>query len=364
MSIANVSLRSGSMPPFLGLSTDVVRDPRRVPCGHRPPIARGAHSARFRWHAKLVLVCLIAACGVIGAGPARGEPLRVDNPAASGEKKYPEIEEARKKLAQQDVDGALEALNAAAKAHPDLPSGRVQMAQAFFVMNRARDARIQLEKAVMENPDDADAYLTMADVALREGQWTVAGLLSDKALSIAQAFKGDADKKKDLLKRAYTGEAYAAREHEQWEEARKVLTALLKVEADNAKAHFQLGQVLFELKKAKEAYAELQAASRMDEDIPSPEATLGRLYEKAKDRTNAEKWMKQAVASDPKKIETRLEVAQWLLSIGRADDAKTQVEAALAVDPESQEALVSGRARGTLCQGLRPGAKASGEGLS
>ena len=160
----------------------------------------------------------------------------------------------------------------------------------------------------MENPDDADAYLTMADLALREGQWTVAGLLSDKALAIAQAFKGDAEKKKDLLKRAYTGEAYTAREHEQWEDARKVLTALLKVEADNARAHYQLGQVLFELKKPKEAYAELQAAARMDEDVPSPEATLGQLYEKAKDRTNAEKWMKQAVAADPKKIETRLEV--------------------------------------------------------
>ena len=212
MSIANVSLRSGSMPPFLGLSTDVVRDPRRVPCGHRPPIARGAHSARFRWHAKLVLVCLIAACGVIGAGPARGEPLRIDNPAASGEKKYPEIEEARKKLAQQDVDGALRG----AQCRCQGPPGPAQWPRAdgpgVFRDESARTRRgIQLEKAVMENPDDADAYLTMADVALREGQWTVAGLLSDKALSIAQAFKGDADKKKDLLKRAYTGEAYAAR---------------------------------------------------------------------------------------------------------------------------------------------------------
>jgi tetratricopeptide (TPR) repeat protein len=331
---------------YLSSDPDLARGGRgthcRVPSGQRPGAqivvnaAAGAHSAPYGW---LAMACFLAVSLVTLSSAARGEPLRVDNPAASGEKKYPEIEEARKKLAQQDVDGALEALNAAAKAHPDLASGRVQLAHAYFAINRARDARLQLEKAVMDNPDDADAYLAMADLALRDGQWTVAALLSDKSLALAQAFKGDAEKKKDLLKRAYSGAAYAAQSHERWEDARKLLNALIKVEADNANAHFQLGQVLFELKKPKDAYAELQAAARMDERVASPEATLGRLYEKAKDRANAEKWMKQAVAGDPKRLETRMEVAQWYLSIGRIDDAKAQVEAALGIDPESQEAL-------------------------
>ena len=37
--------------------------------------------------------------------PARGEPLRVDNPAAE-KKSYPEVEEGKKKLTQQDIEGA------------------------------------------------------------------------------------------------------------------------------------------------------------------------------------------------------------------------------------------------------------------
>ena len=84
----------------------------------------------------------------------------------------------------------------------------------------------------------------------------------------------------------------------------KLLADLLKSNSDAAVAHYRLGQVLFELKKQKEAYAELQAAARMDEDIPSPEVTMAQLYDKGKDRANAEKWMKQAVAADPKKAKT------------------------------------------------------------
>ena len=97
--------------------------------------------------------------------------------------------------------------------------------------------------------------------------------------------------------------------------------------------------MLFELKKQKEAFAELEAAARMDEDIPSPEATLARMYEKAKDRTSAEKWMKMAITADPKKVKTRLDVAQWYLSVGELDEAKAQVEAAMKLDENSAEAL-------------------------
>jgi len=269
---------------------------------------------------------------------AWAEPLRVDNPAAE-KKNYPEFEEAKQKLAKQDIEGALAAFNAAAKAHPELANGRVLLASVYFASNRPRDGRLHLEKAVVESPDDPEAYLIMADLAGREQQWTDAGLLAEKAITLAKAFKGDPERKKDMLKRGYLLAALVAQQHEQWEDARKLLADLLKSNNDVALAHFRLGQVLFELKKQKEAYAELQAAARLEDEIPSAEITMAQLYDKAKDRAGAEKWIKQAVTTDPKRAKTRLEAAQWLLRTGNLDEAKAQVDEALKLEPDSQDAL-------------------------
>ncbi len=284
----------------------------------------------------------LAAAALLGP-PAAGrwavaEPLRIDS-STTEKKVYPELEEAKRRLAKQDIEGALESFNAAAKAHSDLPNSRVQLANVYFSINRPREVRVQLEKAITDFPDDPETYLVMAELALREGQWTDAGLLSERALLLLKGFKADADKKKDLGTRAFLGAAMTAQQHERWEDARKLLTELIKANPDSAAAHFRLGQVLFEMDKQKEAYAELQAAARMDEDIPSPEMTMAQLFEKNKDRANAEKWMKQAVAVDPKKLKTRLDAVQWMLRTGDLEGAKTQVTEALAIDPESQDAL-------------------------
>ena len=278
------------------------------------------------------------ACGIFPVGQVRGEPLRIDN-AAAEKKPYPEVEEGKKKLLKQDFEGALESFNAAAKAHPDLSNGRVLISNVYFTSNRPREGRVQLEKAVVEYPDDPEPYVMMGEFALREGRWTDARLLGDRAIVLARASKANAEKKIDLVKRAYLVTAAAAQAHEAWETTRTLLADLLKVAPDSGVGHFRLGQVLFEMKKPKEAFAELQAAARLDDEVPSPEATLAQLYDKAKDRVNAEKWMRNAVAADPKKLKTRLEVGQWYLRSGQVDDAKTHAEEALVLEPNSPEAL-------------------------
>jgi tetratricopeptide (TPR) repeat protein len=294
--------------------------------------------ARSAGPARTLFVAMAVLCGAFAGRWAKAEPLRVDNPTAD-KKVYPEIEEAKRRLARQDIEGALESFGAAAKAHGDLPNARIQLANVYFSVNRPREARAQLEKAITDYPDDPETYLVMAELALREGQWTDAGLLSERAVGLLKGFKADADKKKDLTTRAYLGAAMTAQQHERWEDARKILTELIKANPDSAAAHFRLGQVLFETDKQKEAYAELQAAARMDEDIPSPEMTMAQLFEKNKDKANAEKWLKQAVAADPKKLKTRLDAIQWMLRTGDLAAAKAQATEALAIDPNSQDAL-------------------------
>ena len=66
---------------------------------------------------------------------------------------------------------------------------------------------------------------------------------------------------------------------------------------------------------------------------------MAQLFDKEKDRVNAEKWLKQAVAADPKKLKTRLDAVQWMLRTGDLNAAKAQATEALAIDPESHDAL-------------------------
>ncbi|MBI2827501.1 MAG: tetratricopeptide repeat protein [Planctomycetia bacterium] len=298
--------------------------------------ARAIFGCVGRWAA---LACLAVACGVSLARPGGAEPLKVENAPKKEAKKYPQVEEAKQKFLKMDVDGALDLLKAAAKANPDLPNGRVQLASFFFAANRLAEGRAQLEKAVVDAPDDPEPYLIFADLAMREGQTTDAGLLFEKALALSQATKAPDERKKDFLKKAYFGVAMSAVAHEQWEDARKNLAILITVDPESAAAHFHLGRVLFEVKKTKEAYAELQAAARMDEKIASPEATMAKLYERAKDRANADKWMDQAVKAAPKSAKTRIEVAQWFMDTNRLEQAKPQIEEALKLDPSSENAL-------------------------
>jgi tetratricopeptide (TPR) repeat protein len=296
----------------------------------------------LRLRRKLVsgpIACLAIVALASFARTAVAEPVRVD--ALPSERKvYPEVEEGKKKLLQRlDVEGARVAFEAAAKAHPELPPARTIMGSVLIANNRVREGRAQLEKAVIDSPTDPEAYLLFGDLAFAEGRFTDAALLYDKALALAQAFKGNEQRKADYIKRALTGCALGAEKHEQWEEAQKYLQALLKTDPQFGVAHFRLGRVKFELKDPKDAFASLSAAATLDEKIPNPEVTMGKFCYGAKQRDESDEWMQKAIARSPKDPKIRLEVGQFFLETGRINQAKAQADEAIKLSPDSPEAL-------------------------
>ena len=301
-------------------------------------------SSAFRLAALLPLACLalvLLTSSLAGAAPlSSGEITTPTDDDAS--KKYPELLEAKKKFQQQDFDGTLEILRTAAKAHPDLPNPHVMLANLFFLTNRVPAGRTALEKAVVEAPNDAEPYLEMGDMAVREAHWTDAGLLYDKAAPLAAAFKGDAERAKKMQIRALAGQAMVAEMREQGDAAQKHLQAWLKLDSNAAVAHFRLGRAMFATDQ-KAAYAEMQAATRIDPKMPSAEVTMAKLFQKkgTKDgKESADKWMKSAVSQAPKDLKVRNEVGQWLWENGRYPEAKTQADEALKIDSTSVDALL------------------------
>jgi tetratricopeptide (TPR) repeat protein len=246
----------------------------------------------------------------------------------------PEIEQASALLRKGDADGALKLLKEAAKKHPDLPPPNLMLAKWFGEMNQMTLVRNAADQAILEAPDDPEAYLLLADMDLRARMATEAGLLYAKALELTKAAKEASPRITAIAKRALAGLATVAEGRQDWKVAQQDLEALLADGVQDAAALQQLGRVLFRLKQPEQALERFRQAVKLDPSAVSPEAALALLYQQNQDSQTAAKWMVKAIEAAPRDARVRLAAAQWEYEIGRYDDAEKQAQAAVQLDPD------------------------------
>jgi tetratricopeptide (TPR) repeat protein len=277
------------------------------------------------------------------AQPPIAEPLKQAASSPSQSPNVPEIEEAFQRLRGRDVDGAKSLLDSAVKAHPELPPSRVLMALWFTQMNQAAMARGQLELAVQEMPEEPEAYRVLGELALQGRRLAEADLCFQKAYDLAYKFKGDAHRRSALLTQAISGEAVVAEARNDWPTAQKYIEEIIAKDPKNSAALQQYGRALFKQKKVDAALEKLKAARALNEKLLTPEATLADYYQEDGDTANASKWMKAAIEAAPNDLSTRLTAAQWALATFQFAAAEKQADAALKLDPTSQDAqMVAG----------------------
>ena len=83
----------------------------------------------------------------------------------------------------------------------------------------------------------------------------------------------------------------------------------------------------------------LERCSALHPDDPELQADLGKRYEQTGDARRAEERYRAAVAADPAYADVRLRLGRLLLRRGAADEARSQAEAALRVQPNRRAAL-------------------------
>lgn len=259
---------------------------------------------------------------------------------------YPEIKDAVEKFQVRQFDDALTLLEKAVKKYPDLPPAQVLMFELFARANQPALARNALERAVLADPDEPQAYVILANIALQEGRVTEAELLFQKTNSLLKGFTKSMKRKEAIEKQTIGGIAQVAEAREKWELAETHLNALLALDAKDTVALQRLARAMFKQKtpKVKDAYDKLKEAAKIDsKNVLTPEAALGLLYQQYPDEANAEIWMKKALDKAPKDLRTRLVVARWYLDSGKLTEAKTQAAEAMKIDEKSLEAkLVAG----------------------
>jgi tetratricopeptide (TPR) repeat protein len=253
--------------------------------------------------------------------------------------RYGDVDEAIKRFLNRDVLGARTFLESAKRKDPSLPPVDLTMAKMFFLTGNIPAGRASLERTAMESPDDPEAYLILADQAISPQQNRVieAEALYDKALALVDKFTENAKRKRNFQIRARAGRAAVYERRRNWPAAAADLQEWIKIDPDNAAAHYRLGRALFMQKKDREGYAEFVAASKLDKEknLPHPSVSAALMYDQLGQRSDAQKAFDHAMNANPTDATTLTAYGEWLIKTGAIEKAEQVLADARKANPDS-----------------------------
>jgi tetratricopeptide (TPR) repeat protein len=285
-------------------------------------------------------VALLAAC-VLLTSESAAEPISSAETLKDPWKTAPSkgaASDAQARFKANDFDGALRRWKEAENSNSDLPPAQLMMAKLYYRANMPTEGRKALEQAVVDAPDDPEAYMVLGMFAMQDGDVAKAEMMYRNANRLMSTFDKSAKRKESIRPAIYNGLAGVAEARRDWPWAQEVLEAWLRRDPANASAMQRLARCLFEQKNASGALEKLRAAAKADRDTLTPEATMAQFCQDSGDRENAEKWMKAALAAAPNDLHTRLAVGQVAFEMGQLKYAQKQAIAAMQIDPKSLEA--------------------------
>lgn len=302
---------------------------------------------------------IIAAAGVLCAGTASAQ-TRMTTESLIGDavsevgNRYPDIDEAIKRFSNRDVLGARQFLEAAKQKDPSLPPTDLTLAKMYFMVGNGVGARASLEKTVNDNPADPEAYLILADQAMNERRSIEAEALYEKAMQLIEKFDQNPKRKRNAEIRARTGRALVAEQRRNWQAAANDLQELVKIDPDNAVAHYRLGQALFMLNKSKEGYDEFVRARELKKELLNPYVAAALMYDQLGDATRAQQAFDRAVSGDKSDANALAAYGQWLIKTGSIEKAETILEAARKANPESLDILILSGVAASMAKKMKP----------
>lgn len=250
------------------------------------------------------------------------------------------VESAITDFKKGNFDLAREALVSVGEKYPELPPADVLMALLYLSVGRGADAQAAIDRAVLSEPTDPEAFVLLADLALRNRQHTVAELGYKRGSELLAKYTANPRRAQNLKLRITAGLASLCEVRGQPDLAEKHLKAWIALDPKNALPCGSLGRVLFQQKKYDEARAAFAKLGELDKDAPPVEIALGRLYADAGMAAEARQQMELAVKQRANDVRTRLTVTEWAVSEGLTDLAKENITAALNLDKGSLTAQV------------------------
>jgi tetratricopeptide (TPR) repeat protein len=280
---------------------------------------------------------IVAGCGAGRAGEVTPPAQAAQPPAQGGVPADEAIGAAAREVRAGRPDEALRLIREQAGKHPEWSPPRVILARLLFDAGQAPAGRRALEQAVAELPDNPDVYLSFGALALTEGRLSDAKLNFEKAQALIGSGKWADERARGFRREVAAGLAAVAEAREDWESARRWLTALLEIEPKNGPMRQRLGRALFNLDKVDEAFAALKQAVQDTPALDPAAVAMGWLYTQKADRKKAEEWFDSARKLEPQNARVHRARAAWLLDQGRTPEAKAAVEEAAKLEPGAKD---------------------------
>jgi tetratricopeptide (TPR) repeat protein len=312
------------------------------------PSAAAVRKIDFRaWCAPALAVVAALVCGGVATAQQQPTAQMLIGKAVSDDDNSEEVNNAIGRFMTSDIDGCKAILERVRSNNPKLPPSGVMMAMLWMNVNRLTEARGELEDTTNKFPADPEPYLILGDLAFQDRRITESSLLFNKATDLTKAFMENPKRKRDFEIRSNAGLAAVAEARRQWETARKHIDAWMALDPDNASARQRLGIALFQLGETDKALEQFRESKKLDPKSLQPELWMARLYSDAKKRDVARKQIEAAVKAAPEDITVLLGAADWFLGQNDLEAAKTNADAALALDEKNLNAKL---VRGTVAR--------------
>jgi tetratricopeptide (TPR) repeat protein len=306
---------------------------------------------------------------VLLAGPSFGQitqQMLIGDAVSETGPKYAEVDQAIQRFANRDVPGATLLLEAAKRKDPALPPTDVTLAKLYFMSNNAAAGRASLEKTAMEIPSDPEPYVILAEQANQQGRFIEAEALYDKAIGVIDKFSDNPKRKRNFQLAARDRRAGIYERRRDWANAAKDLQELIKVDPDNAGAHYRLGRALFMQKQYPAGYKEFEIARAKDKQktLPSPDVAAALLYDQlaqvadTKDagelQKKAQQFFDRAMSASKSEPATLVAYGQWLIKNGNIEKADAVLTEARKANPEVLNILVLSGIAARMKKQLKP----------
>ncbi len=221
----------------------------------------------------------------------------------------------------QDFPGALAALKELSASVPASRPPRLIVARWFAELQNPQAVKLCLEQATEETPDDPEAYFSLAEIALREGSFTAAGLLTQRGDKALAAYDVNPNRKKNLTHTSLLVKLAYNNARQRWTESQKTIAELIKLDGESAELDQAYARVLFQQKQDDKARQALQRAEKLSDKALPTDAAMAQLYASRGDKENMKKSLDAALQANPKSTQVLILSISSALSENDLDSA-------------------------------------------
>ncbi len=279
----------------------------------------------------------IAAAGIAQTSSGGVSPPQVSPQAAE------QISRGFELLARNDASGAEGAFRQAIEAQPEAEPAHHGLGLALRSQGKLAAALRELETATRLDPNDADAYYALGELA-----WTLSARSAPSQapgnnfapadyldLATGAFQKALALRPKDATLRLNLADLYlqAGRGQAALSEAQEAVN----LAPENPDAHLALGRAYFAVGEEEQAASQFESALKLDPKEGAAYLGLGQLRLRQRRFPEAEAAFRHATEVSPQMATGYAALAQVLVQDGHGAEARKLFEKAVALDPQDSE---------------------------